>query len=389
MAPFEAVYGRRCRFPIAWFEHGKAKLYVTDLVKDAMEKVKLNQEQLRTTQSRQKSSLKRLADEGYYEIREEGKAKPQLDESLGYEDELVAIIARQDLQLRSKRIFAVKYEHLLQQMTIPEWKWDRITMDFVVKLPRTLQKFNVVWVIVDRLTKSAHFILVVTTYTSEKLAQIYIQEIVRLHGVPVSIISNRGPLFTSHFWRAVQSELGTCVELSTTFHPQTDGYYLSNIEMAPFEDLYGCRCRSPIGWFEPSEAKFYGTDLVKDALERTIKGILRFGKKGKLSPRFICPFCVEASWEVSYELALPPSLSGVHPVFHVSMFWRYHADLSHMLDFSTIQLDESLGYEEEPIAIIARQDRQLRSKRIFTVKVQWRGQQVEEATWESEEDLWN
>jgi len=122
----------------------------------------------------------------------------------------------------------VKYEHqrpggLLQQITIPEWKWECITMDFVVGLPRTLQKFDVVWVIVDRLTKSAHFIPVVTTYTSERLAQIYIQEIVRLHGVPVSIVSYRGPQFTSHFWRAVQSELGTRVEHSTTFHLQTDG----------------------------------------------------------------------------------------------------------------------------------------------------------------------
>ena len=87
----------------------------------------------------------------------------------------------------------VNYEHqrpggLLQQMPIPEWKWERITMDFVVRLPRTLRKVDAVWVIVDRLTKSAHFIPLATTYTSERLAQIYIREIVRLHGVPVSII---------------------------------------------------------------------------------------------------------------------------------------------------------------------------------------------------------
>ena len=352
----------------------------------------------------------------------------------------------------------VKYEHqrpggLLQQMTIPEWKWERITMDFVVGLPRTLRKFDAVWVIVDRLTKSAHFIPVVTTYTSERLAQIYIQEIVRLHGVPISIISDRGPQFTSHFWRAVQSELGTRVELSTAFHPQTDGQsertiqiledmlracvidfggqwdrflplaefaynnsYQSSIEMAPFEALYGRRCRSPIGWFEPGEAKLYGTDLVRDALEKVkliqerlrtaqsrqksyadqkardisfmvgekvllkvspMKGIMRFGKKGKLSPRFIGPFEVlKRVGEVAYELALPPSLSGVHPVFHVSMLRKYHADLSHVLDFSTVQLDNSLGYEEEPIAIVDKQVRQLRSKRISAVKVQWRGQPV-------------
>ncbi|XP_070021907.1 uncharacterized protein [Nicotiana sylvestris] len=91
--------------------------------------------------------------------------------------------------------------------------------------------------------------------------------------------------------------------------------------------------------------------------------------------------------EVAYELDLPSSISGVHPVFHMSMLRRYHANLSHVLDFSTIQLDESLGYKEEPVAIIDRQDRQLRSKRIFAIKVQWTGQPIKEATWESEEDM--
>ncbi|XP_070024625.1 uncharacterized protein [Nicotiana sylvestris] len=121
-----------------------------------------------------------------------------------------------------------------------------------------------------------------------------------------------------------------------------------------------------------------------------MKGVMRFGKTGKLSPRFIGLFEVlRRVGEVAYELALPPppSLSEVHPVFHVSMLRKYHADLSHVLDFSTIQLDESLGYEEEPVAIIDRQDRQLRSKRVSVVKVQWRGQIVEEVTWESEEDM--
>ncbi|XP_070041406.1 uncharacterized protein [Nicotiana tomentosiformis] len=119
-----------------------------------------------------------------------------------------------------------------------------------------------------------------------------------------------------------------------------------------------------------------------------MKGIMRFGKKSKLSPRFIGPFEVlRQVGEVSYDLALPLILSGVHPVFHVSMLRRYHADLSYVLDFSTIQLDESLGFEEEPVAIVSRQDRQLISKRISTVKVQRRGQPVEEATWKSEEDM--
>ena len=98
----------------------------------------------------------------------------------------------------------VKYKHLrpgslLQRLQIPEWKWEHVTMDFVVGIPRTKKKFNAIWVIMDMLTKSAHFILVMTTYSSEQLAHIYIREIIRLHGVSVSIISDRSTQFTSHF----------------------------------------------------------------------------------------------------------------------------------------------------------------------------------------------
>ncbi|WMV46380.1 hypothetical protein MTR67_039765 [Solanum verrucosum] len=95
-------------------------------------------------------------------------------------------------------------------------------MDFVVGFPRTLGKFDAIWVIVDRLTKSAHFVPAQTTYNLEKLAKINIREIVRLHGVPISIISDLGTQLTSHFWWSMQKELGNRVDLSTTFHPQTE-----------------------------------------------------------------------------------------------------------------------------------------------------------------------
>ena len=97
-------------------------------------------------------------------------------------------------------------------------------MDFVVGLPKTLCKFDSIWVIVDRLTKSVHFIPVKLTYTVEKLAKLYISEIVQLHRVPLSIISDRGTQFTSKFWRTLHAELGTRLDLSTAFHPQTDGH---------------------------------------------------------------------------------------------------------------------------------------------------------------------
>ncbi|KAI5323184.1 hypothetical protein L3X38_032256 [Prunus dulcis] len=112
---------------------------------------------------------------------------------------------------------------LLQPLPIPEWKWEHITMDFVFKLPRTLNKHDGVWVIVDRLTKSTHFMLVRANYTLNKLAKIFINEIVRLHGVPMSIVLDRHPRFTSRFWKKLQEAIGTQLRFSTAFHPQTNG----------------------------------------------------------------------------------------------------------------------------------------------------------------------
>jgi hypothetical protein len=122
----------------------------------------------------------------------------------------------------------VKAEHqkpacLLQPLPIPEWKWDNVGMDFITGLPRTKSGYDSIWVIVDRLTKVAHFIPVKTTYTSARLAKIYMNRIVCLHGVPQSIVSDRGTQFTSHFWRQLHESLGTRLEFSTSFHPQTDG----------------------------------------------------------------------------------------------------------------------------------------------------------------------
>ncbi|XP_070026135.1 uncharacterized protein [Nicotiana sylvestris] len=119
-----------------------------------------------------------------------------------------------------------------------------------------------------------------------------------------------------------------------------------------------------------------------------MKDVMRFGKKGKLNPRFIEPFeILDRVGEVAYRLALPPGLSIVHPVFHVSMFRKYHGDPSHVLDFSIVKLDRELTYEEESVAILDRQVRQLRSKSYPSVCVQWRGHPVETATWESEFDI--
>ncbi|XP_070014657.1 uncharacterized protein [Nicotiana sylvestris] len=121
-----------------------------------------------------------------------------------------------------------------------------------------------------------------------------------------------------------------------------------------------------------------------------MKGVMRFGKKGKLSPRYIGPFEVlERIGDVTYKLAFPPSLSSVHLEFHVSMLRKYYSDPFDVLDFNMIQLDGDLTYDVEPVTILDRQVRKLRSKNIASVKVQWRNQLVNEATWETKWEMRN
>ena len=134
----------------------------------------------------------------------------------------------------------VKAEHqkpagLLQPLEVDEWKWEHVTMDFVTHLPRTQQKHDAVWVIVDRLTKSAHFLAVLMTFSLERFCRLYIREIVRLHRVPVSIVSDRDPRFTAHFWKSFQKAMGTRLTMSTAFHPQTDGQSERTIQV--LEDM--------------------------------------------------------------------------------------------------------------------------------------------------------
>ncbi|KAL0560424.1 hypothetical protein IC582_000829 [Cucumis melo] len=353
---------------------------------------------------------------------------------------------------------------LLQPLSIPEWKWENVSMDFITGLPRTLRGFTVIWVVVDRLTKSAHFVPGKSTYTASKWAQLYMSEIVRLHGVPVSIVSDRDARFTSKFWKGLQTAMGTRLDFSTAFHPQTDGQterlnqvledmlracalefpgswdshlhlmefaynnsYQATIGMAPFEALYGKCCRSPVCWDEVGEQRLMGPELVQstnEAIQKIrsrmhtaqsrqksyadvrrkdlefevgdkvflkvapMRGVLRFEKRGKLSPRFVGPFeILERIGPVAYRLALPPSLTTVHDVFHVSMLRKYVPDPSHVVDYEPLGIDENLSYVEQPVEVLAREVKTLRNKEIPLVKVLWRNHRVEEATWEREDDM--
>jgi hypothetical protein len=122
----------------------------------------------------------------------------------------------------------VKASHLkisgtLQPLSIPSWKWEDISMDFIVGLPNTSQKHDSIWVIIDRFTKTAHFLPVHTTYSTKKYAEVYLDQIVRLHGVPKTIISNQGAQFIARFWEQLQLSLDTKLIRSSAYHPQTDG----------------------------------------------------------------------------------------------------------------------------------------------------------------------
>ncbi|XP_070029609.1 uncharacterized protein [Nicotiana sylvestris] len=184
--------------------------------------------------------------------------------------------------------------------------------------------------------------------------------------------------------------------------------------MAPFEALYGRRCRSTIGWFEVGEAELIGPDLVHQAMEKVkiikerlktaqscqksysyvrrrdlefkgddwvflkispIKGIMRFGKMGKLSLRYVRPYkIVQRIGQVEYRLKLPPEMSLVHPVFHVSVLRKVVGDMSTIVPVETMKVNEELSYEEVPVAILDRQVRKLRNKEIASVKVLWQNQ---------------
>ncbi|KAG8474895.1 hypothetical protein CXB51_031561 [Gossypium anomalum] len=311
----------------------------------------------------------------------------------------------------------VKAEHqvpsgLLQPIMVPEWKWDRITMDFVSGLPLTPGKKNSIWVIVDRLTKSAHFIPVRTDYSLNKLAELYIREIVRLYGTPLSIISDRDLRFTSRFWQKLQEALGTKLNFSTAFHPQTDGQSERVIQI--LEDMLKCCVLEFQGSWErvdlvketeekvkvirdclkaASDRQKSYADLKRKEIEYQVgdkvflkvslwKKVLRFCKKGKLSPRFIGPFeVIERVGPVAYRLSFPSKLQKMYYVFHVSMLRRYRSDSSHIISPIEIELRPDMTYEEEPIKILAREVKQFRNKSVALVKVLWQKHGVEETTW--------
>ncbi|GJU82216.1 putative reverse transcriptase domain-containing protein [Tanacetum coccineum] len=316
----------------------------------------------------------------------------------------------------------VKAEHqrpsgLLVQPKIHEWKWDNITMDFVTKLPKTSQGYDTIWVIVDRLTKSAIFTPMRDTDHMDKLARICLKEVVTRHGIPVSIICDRDPRFASNLWRSLQNALGTNTGYDTatsTIKGQSEEYqtledmlracmidfgkgwvnhlplvefsynnsYHASIKAAPFEALYGRKCHSPVCWTEVGEAQILSPELIQETTEKIVqikqrmqaardrqksyadlkrkpmdfqvrynvmlkvspwKGVVRFGKLGKLNPEYVGPFkVIEKVGDVAYKLELPEELSRVHNTFHVSNLKKCYVDEPLAVPLDGLHFDDEL-----------------------------------------------
>ncbi|GJZ91675.1 putative reverse transcriptase domain-containing protein [Tanacetum coccineum] len=271
---------------------------------------------------------------------------------------------------------------LLVQPIIPVWKWENITMDFVTKLPKTTSGQDTIWEVVSR------------------------------HGVPVSIISDRDSKFTSHFWKSLNEALGTQLDMSTAYHPQTDGQsertiqtledmlracvmdfekgwdrhlpliefsynnsYHTSIKAAPFEALYGRKCRSPICWAEVGDAQLTGLKIVRETTEKIIQ-IKRRSQASRDRQR-----------SYADKRLKPEKLSRVHSTFHVSNLNKCLSDELLAIPLDEIRIDDKLNFIEEPIEIMDREVKSLKQSRILIVKVHWNSRRGLEYNWEREDQM--
>ncbi|GJY51222.1 putative nucleotidyltransferase, ribonuclease H [Tanacetum coccineum] len=273
---------------------------------------------------------------------------------------------------------------LLQQPEIPEWKGKR-------------QR----WI-------SLRNYRGLVDYKMDRLARLYLNEIVARHGVQISIISDHDSRFTSRFWQSMQEALGARLDMSTAYLPQTDGQSERTIQT--LEDmlracvldfggtLYGRKCRSPIMWAKVREGQLIGPELVQETTEKISQindrlkvardRVVSFGKKGKLAPRFVGPFEITERIDlVACRLRLPEELNGVHDTFHVSNLKKCLVDPTLQVPLDEIQVDAKLNFVEELVEILEREFKKLKWSRITIIKVRWYSKRGPEFTWEREDQM--
>ncbi|GKC90270.1 putative reverse transcriptase domain-containing protein [Tanacetum coccineum] len=321
---------------------------------------------------------------------------------------------------------------LLVQPVTPVWKWENITMDFVTKFPKTSSGQDTIWVIVERLAKSAHFLPMKETDSMEKLTTQYLKEVALRHGVPVLIIFYRDSRFTSYFWKSLNEALGTQLDMSMAYHPQTDGQSERTIQT--LEDmLRACVMDFGIGWdrylplAEVGDAQLTSPEIVHETTKKIIqikkriqtardrqksyadrrrkplefevgdkvmlkvspwKRVMHFGKRGKLNPRYIGPFKIIAKvGTLAYRLELPEQLSRVHSTFHVSNLKKCFVDEPLAIPLEEIQIDDKLNFIEEIVEIMYQEVKRLKQIRIPIVKFRWNLRRGPEFTWECEDQM--
>nr|GEW19278.1 putative reverse transcriptase domain-containing protein [Tanacetum cinerariifolium] len=244
-------------------------------------------------------------------------------------------------------------------------------MDFVMKLPRTSSGYDTIWVIMDRLTKFAHFLPMRENDSMDKLTKLYLKEVVTRHGIPISIIFDRDPS------------------------------YHASIKAAPFEALYSRKCRSPVCWAEVRDAQLIGLEIIQETTEKIVqikqrlqaardrqKRVVHFGKRGKLNPHYIGPFKVLVKvGAIAYRLKLPQQLSRVHSTFHVSNLKKCLSDEPLAIPLDELHIDDKLHFVKEPVEIMDREIKRLRQSRIPIIKVRWNSKRGPEFTWEREDQF--